>query len=178
MTVLGGGVLSAMVDVRCHRLPDAITAPLWAVAWPVMVVVALAGGDATRIRSSLVAGVVAAVVLGIGWLAGMGLGDVKLGALLALVAGWMAPDPVAAAGAALALVLLATCAAVAGATGRWLGHVLARWLDGRLDGWRGGRLVVLRRWTVAQPDRWFAFGPHLVVAAMAVVAVAGPPAGA
>jgi leader peptidase (prepilin peptidase) / N-methyltransferase len=146
--VMGCAVLSAMVDVRCHRLPDAITAPLWAVAWPVMAAVAVIGGNPTRIRLALVAALVAVVVLGVGWLVGMGLGDVKLGAVLALVAGWLAADPAAAVGAALAMVALASVAAVV--------HAMAGMAAGRL-----------RR-------QWFAFGPHLVAAATVVVMVAGP----
>ena len=160
--VLACAVLSAMVDVRCHRLPDAITAPLWAVMWPVMVAVALLGGDPLRIRSALIAGLVAAAVLGTGWLMGMGFGDVKLGALLALVAGWLAAHPITAIGAALGLVLVATCIAVVASVGRIVVQQLAA-----LGPWR--RPLVVNR-----GGRWFAFGPHLVAAAMVVMVAGGP----
>jgi prepilin signal peptidase PulO-like enzyme (type II secretory pathway) len=166
VTVLGCGVLAAMVDVRCHRLPDAITAPLWAVAWPVMVAIAVVGGDTVRIRFALVAGLVCLVLLGAGWLAGMGLGDVKLGAMLALVVGWCAPDTVAAIGAALAMVLVATGAAVTEAAGRSVWRWLGQWQSHhRLEPGESVR-------------RWFAFGPHLVAAATVVVVVGGPVSGA
>jgi hypothetical protein len=162
MLVVGGGILSAMVDVRCHRLPDAIVAPLWAAVWPVMVVAAVVAGDTARIRSALVAATVTMVVLGVGWIAGMGFGDVKLGALLALTAGWLCTDPAGALTVAFSFVLLAAGAAVAGSVVTWVASGLR------------GRVGRDHRAALGTGGGWFAFGPHLVAAAIVVMVALGP----
>jgi prepilin signal peptidase PulO-like enzyme (type II secretory pathway) len=166
LAVLGCAVLSALVDLRCHRLPDAITAPLWAAAWPVMVAVAVVDGNAIRIRFALVAGVVALLVLGVGWLMGMGLGDVKLGALLALVSGWLASEASEALMAALAVVFVAAVGAVLHSVLRCAGC----WF-GRL---RSGSHRARPSTAAAAEHRWFAFGPHLVAGATVVIMALGP----
>jgi leader peptidase (prepilin peptidase)/N-methyltransferase len=79
------GVLLAVIDMRCLRLPDPLVATL-----AVLVVVPLAlGGEAGR--AFLAAGLV-----GLGYLllallpgGGVGLGDVKLAAVLAFVLGFV-----------------------------------------------------------------------------------------
>jgi len=162
LVVVGVAVLSAMVDLRCHRLPDAITAPLWALAWPAMVALAVMQGDALRVRFALMSAVTALLVLGVGWLLGMGLGDVKLGALLALAAGWSTAHADGAVRAGLALVLIAACGAVVHAAVRSVGQ------------WRG-RQALAWPGAVAWRDRhWFAFGPYLVAAATVVIVIGGP----
>lgn len=168
MVVVGGGILSAMVDVRCHRLPDAITAPLWATVWPVMVVAAVAAGDTVRIRSALVAAMVTMAVLGVGWIAGMGLGDVKMGALLALTAGWLCTDPAQALTVAFSFVLLAAGAAVAGSVVTWMAR--RPWMASGPRRWAGRD----HRASPGTGNGWFAFGPHLVAAATVVMVALGP----
>jgi leader peptidase (prepilin peptidase) / N-methyltransferase len=146
--VLTSLATAAVVDLRCRRLPDAISAPVWAVAWLVMLVDAhvLASGGASggvdRLRPALVGALVAGAALGVGWLVGMGFGDVKVGALLGLVAGWGGADVDQAANRALVLVLVAVT----------LGVVVAS----------------------ATRQRRFALGPFLVLAG-APLLVAGLP---
>jgi leader peptidase (prepilin peptidase) / N-methyltransferase len=91
--VLGGiGVALAYVDLRRHRLPDALTGPAFAAG-----VVLLAGAAAAeRDWSAYGRAWLGAVALGGIYLllallrpAGMGLGDVKLAAVLGLHLGWL-----------------------------------------------------------------------------------------
>lgn len=86
------GVLLAAEDLASHRLPNAILAPTAVALALLLLVAALATGawDAL-LRSAL-----AAVASGAGYLllalvrpAGLGMGDVKLGALLGAWLGWL-----------------------------------------------------------------------------------------
>ena len=147
--VTGAGVLAAAVDLRCHRLPDALTAPTWLLVWPVIVGSSVFGGDPGRIRLALAGGLVAVAALGFGWVLGMGLGDVKFGAVMAVVVGWLTTGFHHAITSVLAMVVVAS-----GASALWA--VAA--------GLRSG----------ARTARVYAFGPWLVAAAVGVVMVNGP----
>ena len=88
------GVLLAAVDLACLRLPDPLVAVLALVVGPPLAVAALVAGEPGRLGRALVA----AVLVGAGYLAlalagGLGLGDVKLAAVLGFLlgfAGWAA----------------------------------------------------------------------------------------
>lgn len=86
------GVLLAVEDLASHRLPNAVLGPT-AVALAVLLLVAAL---VTGAWPDLVRGAVAAVGCGLGYLVlallrptGLGMGDVKLGALLGLWLGWL-----------------------------------------------------------------------------------------
>ncbi|AGL21667.1 prepilin peptidase [Actinoplanes sp. N902-109] len=93
-TVLG--VLLAAVDLRCHRLPDPLVAALATVTVLPLGVGALLTGEPGRLaRAGAAAGVCFVAYLVIALLPGhgLGLGDVKLAAVLGFVlgfAGWPA----------------------------------------------------------------------------------------
>ncbi|WP_169514176.1 prepilin peptidase [Agrococcus lahaulensis] len=77
------------VDVAEHRLPNAVTLPLLLVA-ATAGAARLAAGDLAPLAALVSAGVLLAMALA----GGMGMGDVKLGAALALAAstlGWTVP---------------------------------------------------------------------------------------
>ncbi|MCF6744885.1 prepilin peptidase [Blastococcus sp. KM273128] len=117
LVVTGAGVLLALVDLRHRLLPDRVTGPAVAATAALLTVAAAAGGAWDQL---LRAGLAAAVLFG-GYLvmalispAGLGMGDVKLAALIGLPLGWLGWDAVllgAVAGfvvqAAVALALLA-----------------------------------------------------------------------
>lgn len=86
------GVPLAAIDGKYHRLPDAVTGPLFGVVFLVVLVGCAATGD----WGGLLRAVVGAVVLGVFYFllaffypAGMGLGDVKLAPTLGLVLGYV-----------------------------------------------------------------------------------------
>lgn len=83
-------VLLAVIDLKTHRLPDAIVLPLY----PVLCLAVAAGAAAGAIPGSaaLTAAVSMAAVFTVLWLVafftgGLGFGDVKLGGVLGLVLG-------------------------------------------------------------------------------------------
>lgn len=88
------GVLLAAVDLACLRLPDPLVATLALLVGPPLAVAALVAGEPGRLGRALLA----AVLVGAGYLVlalagGLGLGDVKLGAVLGFLlgfAGWAA----------------------------------------------------------------------------------------
>jgi leader peptidase (prepilin peptidase)/N-methyltransferase len=86
----GSAVVLASVDLASHRLPDRVTYPALSVCTAALALdAAVLGGWPALLRAALAA-VAATVVSGVGWLvAGLGLGDVKLFALLGLVLGWL-----------------------------------------------------------------------------------------
>ena len=91
------GAAHAVIDARTHRLPDAVTVPALALTAALLAVAAAATADGGR----LLRAVAGAAVLGGCYLAlhlanrrGLGLGDVKLAALLGLPAGWAGWDAV------------------------------------------------------------------------------------
>lgn len=146
---LGVAGLAALVDRRCHRLPDVLVGPMAlglvvvATGWSVVT------GNPGWLTSALAAGALSAVLLGVAWLVGMGLGDVKFGGALGLLVGWTVGDPLGSVSVALGLV---GCAAL-GASLWWL-------VAGR------------RR---QPPVRWFPFGPYLAGASLVFVLLLGPP---
>jgi leader peptidase (prepilin peptidase)/N-methyltransferase len=84
----------AVIDVECQRLPDRLTLPGFVVGLALLVGASRAGAD----RDALGRAVLAAAVVGgtaflfallVGGGSGLGLGDVKLLALLALFLGWL-----------------------------------------------------------------------------------------
>lgn len=86
------GVLLAAEDLASHRLPNAVLAPT-AVALGLLLLVATL---TTGAWDALVRAAVAAVACGLGYLVlallrptGLGMGDVKLGALLGAWLGWL-----------------------------------------------------------------------------------------
>lgn len=86
------GVLLAAEDLASHRLPNAVLAPTAVVLTLLLVVAALVTGA----WDALLRAVLAAAVCGLGYLllallrpAGLGMGDVKLGALLGAWLGWL-----------------------------------------------------------------------------------------
>lgn len=84
------GLALALIDVRCHRLPDALTLPSYPIALGLLGAAAVVGSDGAALGRAL-AGM---VVLGCFYrlLAalprGLGGGDVKLAGLLGLYLGW------------------------------------------------------------------------------------------
>lgn len=118
LVLAGVAVLLTLIDLRHHLLPDRVVLPAIAAG---VVLLALAGALEGNAADPARAGI-AAVVLFVVFLvlaliapAGLGMGDVKLAALVGLYLGWLGWDVVvlgAAAGfvvqAGLALALLAT----------------------------------------------------------------------
>ncbi|MEZ5407597.1 MAG: prepilin peptidase [Acidimicrobiales bacterium] len=108
--VLCYGALSA-VDAAEQRLPNRITLPLAGATLAAVVVGAVTGGDVTAAVAAVGTGAAFAAVLVV---LRFGMGDVKLALTVGMVAGWLGRAAVvatimagAAAGAAVALVLLA-----------------------------------------------------------------------
>ncbi|WBB78950.1 prepilin peptidase [Micromonospora sp. WMMD882] len=139
------GVLLAVVDVACHRLPDQVVLPALAAAPTLFAVVALVTGRWDDWLRALLGGLLVGLLLtGLVLLprAGFGFGDAKVGALLGFHLGWLGWDAVV-----LCLVL------------PWVVNVpvLLVLLGARRIGWRSS----------------VPFGPALLVGALlAVLAVA------
>jgi leader peptidase (prepilin peptidase) / N-methyltransferase len=144
----GAAVVLGAVDLLCHRLPDRVTYPAYAVCGAALLVDAAVHGSWTALVRALVAAAAAfAVAAGVAAIApdGLGFGDVKLLGLLGLVLGW---------------------------TG-W-GVLLAGIFLGLLTGALASvALVATRRagWRTALP-----FGPPLMLGAVLALALAGPAA--
>jgi leader peptidase (prepilin peptidase) / N-methyltransferase len=112
------GVLLAIIDLRHRLLPNRIVVPSIGIGAGLLAAAALADQDGTALlRAALGAVVLFAVFLVLALIAptGLGMGDVKLAALLGLFLGWVSWGAVLVAAAAsfvvqaaLALVLLAT----------------------------------------------------------------------
>jgi len=103
-----------VVDARTHRLPDALTYPTTAVVAALLVLAALAGGAWDAALRALAGAVLlggAYLLLHLAHRSGMGLGDVKLAALLGLVTAWYGWSPLVAA-AVLPILLGGTVAIV------------------------------------------------------------------
>lgn len=96
-------VVLAAIDLRHHRLPDALTLPSYPIVAALLGVAALGRGDGGAYVRALL-GMVALfglyVLMHVIYPAGMGLGDVKLAGLLGLGLGWLGWD-VLAVGTAL-----------------------------------------------------------------------------
>jgi leader peptidase (prepilin peptidase)/N-methyltransferase len=87
------GVVLGSVDLAVHRLPDRVTYPALAVCAAALIVDAAVTGEWPALMRAFLAALAAAGVAALGWLLspeGLGLGDVKLLALLGLVLGWVA----------------------------------------------------------------------------------------
>jgi leader peptidase (prepilin peptidase)/N-methyltransferase len=118
LVVSGVAVLLALIDLRHHLLPDRVVLPAIATGAVLLAAAgAIEGAAAPVVRAGLAAVALFAVFLVLALIApsSLGMGDVKLAALLGLYLGWLGWNVVvlgAAAGfvvqAALALVLLAT----------------------------------------------------------------------
>lgn len=118
LAVSGVAVLLALIDLRHRLLPDRVVLPAIAAGAVLLAVAAAVEGQGASIVRALVAAVVLFVVFLVLALiapSSLGMGDVKLAALLGLHLGWLGWNVVvlgAAAGfvaqAVLALVLLAS----------------------------------------------------------------------
>ncbi|WP_104524024.1 prepilin peptidase [Blastococcus atacamensis] len=117
LAVVAAGVLLTVVDLRHRLLPNRVVVPALVVTAALLALAAAVDGAwNSLLRALLAAAVLFAVYLGMALLSpgAMGMGDVKLAALLGLVLGWLGWGAVllgAFAGfvvqAALALLLLA-----------------------------------------------------------------------
>ena len=84
-------VLLAVADLAAHRLPDVVTYPAAVVCAAAFTVDGAVTGSWDALVRALLAAGASGAVAGLAWLvtpAGLGLGDVKLLALLGLVLGW------------------------------------------------------------------------------------------
>lgn len=143
-------VALSVIDVRELRLPDRITGPTYLILLVMIVWVSIAEQQPERIRFALLGGFVWVVLLGIGWLVGMGFGDVKAGGVYGMMVGWMAGS----ATEALSLVMWSLI----------VGTLLASAY--------GLTAKVVQTFRVPAGERgrqWFAFGPFLAVGAVVVV---------
>lgn len=94
--VAAAGVALFVIDLDCHRLPDAIVLP----SYPVVAALLVAGGAVTGdlpVRRAVLSAGLWLGVYGALWSVtlgrGMGLGDVKLAGLLGLALGWVGWGP-------------------------------------------------------------------------------------
>lgn len=135
----------AAVDADVHRLPDALTLPLYPAAGAAMAVSALLDGDPEALRWSVMGGIAgSALFLALALAAppgGLGLGDVKLAGILGLIIGPCGP----------AALLLAV----------WSGFAIAGLIG----------VVALTRGAAARTP--IAFGPALSIGAAAAVIIIG-----
>ena len=116
------GVLLAVVDLQHHLLPNRVVVPSIAIGAVLLLVAAVAERDSGALsRALLSAGLLFAVFLVLALISprGLGMGDVKLAALVGLHLGWIGWSAVAV-GAAAGFVLQALVAVVLLA-GRWIG---------------------------------------------------------
>lgn len=140
-------VALSVIDVQVLRLPDRIVAPTFLVLLVLVVGTSLATREPERIRFAVIGGVAWGLLLGVGWLVGMGFGDVKAGAVMGMALGWMGGDATQALQLVLWALLLATVVACAyGLVAKAV--QLVRHQRGRL---------------------WFAFGPFLAVGCVALL---------
>jgi leader peptidase (prepilin peptidase)/N-methyltransferase len=141
--VFASVVAVSAIDLRVHRLPDIIVLPTLVVAATAMALVSLGDGDWGPMVRALVGAVLYFGLLFVPHLVnprGMGFGDVKLGAVLGLSVGWLAPS-------GTGLISLVFGAAVLGMVLGVLLGLLFR------AGWRGT----------------FPLGPALVLGAVVVI---------
>jgi leader peptidase (prepilin peptidase)/N-methyltransferase len=116
----GAAVVLGAVDLAAHRLPDRVTGAAAVVCAASLVVDAAVTGSWDALVRAVLAALAAGGAAGLAWLlvpAGLGLGDVKLLALLGLVLGWLGWG-VLLAGVFLGLLAGALAAVVLVAAGR------------------------------------------------------------
>jgi leader peptidase (prepilin peptidase)/N-methyltransferase len=86
------GIALALIDLDCHRLPNAIVLPSYPVLALLLSAAALAQGDWSALLRAAIAGAVLYAlyfVLAFSYPAGMGFGDVKLAGLIGGVLGYL-----------------------------------------------------------------------------------------
>ena len=95
----------SVVDIRERRLPNKFTLPAFPITLFGQLIAVCGGADATRLLLALLAGVLAfSACLALNRYAGLGMGDVKLIAAMALALAWFSPLlPAIAVAIALAL---------------------------------------------------------------------------
>lgn len=107
------GVVLAVIDICCRRLPDLLVFPSYPIALVLLGTAAAFDGMAEPLIRALAGGLaLAALYYGIAFVSagGLGLGDVKLGGLLGLYLGWVGWTALALA-TLLAFVVAAAAAA-------------------------------------------------------------------
>ncbi len=85
------GTVASVIDLRTRRLPDKITLPSYPMTLALLAVASGVGQDWWPLARALIAAALVAgfyLALGLAFPRGLGLGDTKLGALLALGLGW------------------------------------------------------------------------------------------
>ncbi len=145
------GLPLAVIDARCHRLPDAVTGPTVLAVASTLVITAAVTAAPGRLAVALAGGfgmagfyaVFLLVTAVVGSSAAYGVGDIKLALPLGAALGWLG--------------LLPWLAALLGAHLLYLAVHVTRALAGR-TGWR---------------DR-HAFGPPMFAAAAAAAVILGP----
>jgi leader peptidase (prepilin peptidase)/N-methyltransferase len=111
------GTVASVIDLRTRRLPDKIILPSYPITVALLAVAAGVGQDWWPLARAVIAAALVAgfyLALGLAFPHGLGLGDTKLGALLALGLGWLGwptlTTGVLAAWGTAALALLALLA--------------------------------------------------------------------
>jgi leader peptidase (prepilin peptidase)/N-methyltransferase len=135
------GIALALIDLAVQRLPDMLTVPACAGTLLLLTAAALAGEPGSLGRAAAAAAAVTAVFLVLAFVAGMGLGDVKLAPAIGALLGWNSWMSLWW-GTVAGFLLGAVCAVVLLAAGR----------DRRSQ---------------------LAFGPFMVIGALAVSVIAG-----
>lgn len=168
------GVAAGAVDLRHHRLPDALTIPAVPVAF--LLVVPLGGAALARAGPGALAAVAVHAAVHVGSPGSLGAGDVKLAASLGAVlaaASWGAPLLAAVLASVLTALVAVTVLVVrtdpvrAPAAGPGPGRRRAPPSAGDPPG-RGGQVAGSPR----RPRTAVPHGPSMLLATVAVVAVA------
>jgi leader peptidase (prepilin peptidase)/N-methyltransferase len=91
LALAGVGLRLLVIDARTHRLPNRIVLPTLGASAALVIIEALATGDAGRMVRALLGGLALGVfyaVMHLGSRQAMGGGDVKLAAVIGLVLAW------------------------------------------------------------------------------------------